>query len=206
MADEVQEILTRRGITDTRAVPPKLGIPLLEEAALENEPELQKLWSRLLANAMDPSFASEVRVAYTDIIKCLSGLDARILFLMYNSLRLADSLDFESAAINPFFQSRVCAKLAISEDEFLLSVDNLMRVQCVAPHVKPIRLGSGLQGQHLSSPTLGGLPHPGEVILTPLGIRFVEACTDGNELGEDSIETSYGFTQTIEVAIPTANW
>src|SRR4051812_17927541 len=56
MADEVDEIHKRRGVTETRFVQHKLGVPLLEHAALEDEPELQRIWSRLLANAMDPNF------------------------------------------------------------------------------------------------------------------------------------------------------
>ena len=45
MADEVNKILEEKKITDTRAVPPKIALPILEEASLEEDQNLQFLWS-----------------------------------------------------------------------------------------------------------------------------------------------------------------
>src|SRR3989339_769157 len=61
MSDEVNKILEEKGISDTRAVPPKLALPIIEESSLEDNPELQKLWNHLLANSMNPTFNDEIR-------------------------------------------------------------------------------------------------------------------------------------------------
>ena len=67
MRSQVNEILSNRGISDTRSVLPKLALPLLDEASLEEDAGLQKLWSHLLANAMDPSFSGDLRTAFVEI-------------------------------------------------------------------------------------------------------------------------------------------
>ena len=41
MADEVNKILEEKKIVDTRAVPPKIALPILEEASLEDDLNLQ---------------------------------------------------------------------------------------------------------------------------------------------------------------------
>src|SRR5665648_58564 len=61
MSDEVNKILIDRSIIETRAVPPKIALPIIEEASLEEDSSLQKLWNHLLANALDPKFNDEIR-------------------------------------------------------------------------------------------------------------------------------------------------
>jgi hypothetical protein len=124
MADEVIEILKRRGITDTRAVMPKFGLPLLEAAALEDDVELQKLWSGLLANAMDPRFTPEMRTAYTEIIKGLTGQDALILQLLCNSLRGKGQEARDEPGQWPFKMEAVCNALQLGIDDYSLSVES----------------------------------------------------------------------------------
>jgi len=61
MSEAVDQILNERGVQDTRAVPPKLALPILEDASLEDDPDIQHLWNHLLANAMNPDFNNEIR-------------------------------------------------------------------------------------------------------------------------------------------------
>lgn len=77
MSDEVNAILEQRGIKDSRAVPPKLALPILEEGSLEEDKTLQHLWNKLLANAMDPKFNGELRYGFVDIIKNITGIESR---------------------------------------------------------------------------------------------------------------------------------
>ena len=77
----VQEKLKSAGIKpdEIRECALKIGIPILENASLEEEEELSDIWASLLANAMNPTFNEELRTAYIDIAKSLSPLDVRIL-------------------------------------------------------------------------------------------------------------------------------
>jgi len=200
MADEVNEILARRGVKETKAVPPKLGLPLLEEAAFEEEPTLQELWSRLLANAMDPNFGAEVRIAYTEIIKSMTAADAKVLKLMYNSLRVANNLDINKADQVQINGSAICAALNMPREEYLLSIENLMRLRCAAHYFAPVEFGKGLKSDgsttHLSSYSGSEM-----VVITPLGIRFVEACSDGVDFGVEHVRASHSFTHSFTVGL-----
>ncbi len=86
MADEVNQILESKGVKDTRAVAPKLALPIFEDASLEEDQELQKLWNQLLANAMDPSFNSEIRYGFIDMIKGITGKEAQLINRFYVAL------------------------------------------------------------------------------------------------------------------------
>ena len=55
LADRWREILRERKIQGgLRTVPPKLALPIIENASLEEDDELQDLWANLLASAVDP--------------------------------------------------------------------------------------------------------------------------------------------------------
>ena len=86
MGDEVNEILAARGVVNTRAVSPKLALPIFENSSLEEDAVLQRLWSQLLANAMDPNFNSELRYGFTEMITNITGNEARMLNELYLSL------------------------------------------------------------------------------------------------------------------------
>ena len=61
-----------------RLLPPKLALPLLQNATMENEDNLHSLWATLLATAMD--FAGEeVHRKYVTILADLTGPDAIVL-------------------------------------------------------------------------------------------------------------------------------
>ena len=73
MSEEVDQILKTKGAIHTRAVPPKLALPIFEDATLEEDPKIQDLWNHLLANAMNAEFNSEIRYGFIDMIKGASG-------------------------------------------------------------------------------------------------------------------------------------
>src|ERR1022692_5214441 len=50
---KVQRVIDEAGF-EPKTIPDKIWVPLLQEAALEDDDELQKLWANLFANAADP--------------------------------------------------------------------------------------------------------------------------------------------------------
>jgi len=171
MSEQVNEILTQKGIDETRAVPPKIALPIFEEATLEDEPALRDLWNRLLANAMDPSFNDEVRYGFIDMIKGITGREVQILSSFYNKLCQVDGLRPLSEVSNySLTKEQVIQDLNLSTDDYAISVNNLMRMQLLAPAVlidngvmigpEPMTLYKGIN----------------QITLTPLGVKFVEAC------------------------------
>lgn len=92
MADEVNKILDEKKVKDTRAVPPKIALPILEESSLEDDPNLQYLWNHLLANAMNPHFNNEIRYGFTEMIKNITGIEVLILSEFYKILEKENRL------------------------------------------------------------------------------------------------------------------
>lgn len=83
------QFLRTRGLTEpTRAVPLKLAIPPLQAASIEDDDDLQDMWSGLLVNAADADSGIDVKRAFIDILERISPLEAHILKTIYG-------LDFE---------------------------------------------------------------------------------------------------------------
>lgn len=74
--------LEKKGIKITRVVPPKIALPLLEHATMEQEDDLHELWENLLESALDPS-EEEIERKYVSVLAELSGRDAHALRRLY---------------------------------------------------------------------------------------------------------------------------
>ena len=75
---KTQEKLHQRGIKELRTVPPKILLPLIENATLEEDDELHTLWANLLVTALTPQ-KEEVHALYINILRQLSGSQAKLL-------------------------------------------------------------------------------------------------------------------------------
>jgi hypothetical protein len=170
MSDEVNKILEARKITETRAVPPKIALPIIEEASLEDDPDLQYLWNHLLANAMNPDFNDELRYGFIEMIKEITGIEAKLLNEFYEVLRGEGKLEPLSKLFDySLTKEQIMQVLSISADVYAISVNNLMRMQLISPAI--IKGGVKMGPEPLT--IYKGID---SVTLTPLGVKFVEAC------------------------------
>ena len=115
------KLLAERGVKHPQPVTPALAIPLLRAAYNESRPELQDLWARLLAAAMDPSRDGNVRQSFIVAISQLDPLDARVLVWM-SSYSGPDIMNLAD---------RACKELSASQDEIQISFANLAKVGCI---------------------------------------------------------------------------
>ena len=70
IADEVQIIQHKRKIEGkTVVLPPRLAIPLLHAAALEDDETLQGVWARLIANSTDPNFKTALHPGFIEVVR-----------------------------------------------------------------------------------------------------------------------------------------
>ncbi len=161
MADEVDKILSERGVRETRGVQPKLAIPIFEAGTLEDDASLQSLWSHLLANAMDPQFNGEIRYGFIDMIKNITGVEASILSYIYNN---------RDGYIN---KKKIIEIYDIDSMSCMVSIYNLLRIQCIiAREMEWSAMIPKDNNAHVT--TL--FRNIDIFCLTPLGQRFVEAC------------------------------
>jgi len=164
--------------TPDRAIPPKLAIPLLEGAALEDNDDLQDRWANLLVNAAKSDSGIELRRVYIEILSQISPLEAQVLDKIYGYpqnaanpvlLYTAGLPDSVQAVFDPASSTNTIGltgevqKLestsASPSDEIVLALANLQRLGCV-------RAGG----------TYGGGESFNWINQTLLGRSFVEAC------------------------------
>ena len=159
-------------MTDTRAVPPKLALPIFEDASLEDDPNIQHMWNHLLANAMNPDFNSEIRYGFLDMIKGITAKEAMLLNKFYGSLRSENKVRPLSRLVDySITKEQLMQALEMSEDDYAVAAHNLMRLQLTAPAV----LTGGVK---MGSEPLTVYKGIDAITLTPLGALFVEACID----------------------------
>ena len=80
IADKVAAIHAHRKIEGKiMPIPPRVAIPMLESAALEDDDTLQDVWAKLIANSTDPNFTTALHPGYIEVIKQMSPDEAIIL-------------------------------------------------------------------------------------------------------------------------------
>lgn len=170
--DKYNEILESRGVTETKAVPPKFALPIITNASLEEDDGLQDLWASLTANAMNPDFTLELRYAYIEIIKSLNPLDVKVLTFFYEALKKNPQVDLDHVTDYSLKMEQICTGLGITEANYGLSMYNLFRVQCLAPAV--LETSGIMFGEERATVFKGAKA----VTMTPLGVSFVQACIE----------------------------
>jgi hypothetical protein len=138
---KTQKILKDRN-AEAGEVSEQIAIPLLEAAQGESRTEMQDLWARLLANAIDPARAEDVRPEFIQALKQMHPLDALVLEKAKEIIQ-----DPNNTVINPVEMAGIFA-IRVSRVE--VSLDNLAQIKCLASqgeaHGKRYRLvGFGIE-------------------------------------------------------------
>lgn len=138
LAEKVEAIHKVRGVSEeTKAVSPKIAVPLIENATLEDDDELHNLWAALLANAMDPNSRTVITRNYVTILKELQVFDARILNILFEEfLRRHPEQYYSHDLSNTLFDKNFLKSITTEELEIEKSLLNLMRLSCIKPGVE----------------------------------------------------------------------
>jgi hypothetical protein len=98
---KTEERLRKRGVTNFRFVPPKVSLPLLQNATMEYDDNLHSMWAALLATSLDARGA-EVHRKFVSILGDLTGADAAILDRMWKDWLVLDKKEerFQSATVS----------------------------------------------------------------------------------------------------------
>ena len=119
---------TRERLQDRRIDPEppslKYAIPILEAAADEENEELQDLWSRLLAAAMDPNRRDAMRQSFIATVKRMDPIDV----LVFKAVCDNGPAQFFSGA-----PEAIASKLKCSTDEVRVSIEHLAELSCASP-------------------------------------------------------------------------
>lgn len=174
LIDRVNEMNRQRGLEGKEIpVSPKLAIPIIENASLEENDLLQDLWAKLISSAQDKETSKSVRSAFIDIIKQLEVIDVLLLSAMFDGYVNAvgtENVQTQSPGRVVFSKQNIMTGLNIDEPTYEDSVDNLMRVRCVRSEVK-VMTGMSISGE--SATIDKGYD---SLCLTSLGVKFVISC------------------------------
>jgi hypothetical protein len=124
----VQENLRKAGVTNPQPVSLSLAEPIFKAAAQESRPELQGLWARLMANAMDPKRATIVRQEFIGTLRQLNPLDALVLD------HITGNPPMDGDMVN---HSGFPGQMKVSADEMSVSIGHLHRLGCIAQLLNP---------------------------------------------------------------------
>ena len=122
LAQRTEEILRERGISP-EPMSPSVAMPILKAGQDETREELRELWARLLANGMDPERRSLIRQSIIEAVKGFDPPDAIMLRKWYE-------LSQEESDTLQVFRT-LYDILKVSDDQFNLSVRNLVRLECI---------------------------------------------------------------------------
>lgn len=154
MFQKTQRMLSEAGIAP-QAVPPRLFLPMLEAASIENDEDLHTKWSALLANAA--SAPSKVHPSYIEILKQLTPDDARFLDKLY-------------IATNDTRFRRL--KGLLGEDQFSIPFQNIVRLRLIQVSYQV----DGMKvNMHSENPYVSG-DMDEDHWLTDFAVGFIEAC------------------------------
>jgi hypothetical protein len=175
---KTEQRLRERGVTQFRFVPPKIVLPLLQNATMENEDDLHSLWAALLATSLDADGA-EVHRKFVTILSDLTSADAVVLKLMWKDWLVLDKKEerFRSATVS--YGPGIDGTDAHDE----ASVITLNRLGLISPNYTEIRtfLPAAHDGDWKTSEHADYVHVYGDllaVVLTPLGEAFCKAVNE----------------------------
>ena len=164
-AQKVEEINQIRRIHDkTQYVAPKLAIPIIENASMEEDDNLQNLWANLLSSNQDETKNFLNRSSFIDILKQLEFIDASLLKFLYELIGTNDYRDIS------FKKETILLINKLDENEYENICDNLMRLRLIRSYV--VQVKSIMVGNQHTTIDKGYE----QICLTSLGINFIKCC------------------------------
>ena len=146
LSENTARIMRDKGYSEsdiTKVLPPKVAIPLIESATLEDDIELQTLWAQLLSNAMDPTFNLDIRLRHVSLLREMEPLDVRILNSCHSQkLASPDTVMFD--------RKWIARDFGASEDLIEVSLLNLIRLSCIDPGFLPTSVSTKVGGRSRS--------------------------------------------------------
>lgn len=161
------KMLKRKILGKEIPIPPKFIIEILGNAFIEDDEEIQELWSNLLVNWQDPTKRFDKKMMYIEILKNLNPMEVKILEFLGTgeegkTIRNNKDMFVDGNAIKNI--------LDLSDEEYELAMLNLFRLKCC----------TGFQSSKQSA-SIGGIPLRADggieqFRITILGYNLIDNC------------------------------
>lgn len=126
LGEKATSMLTAAG-REPQLVQPNLLIPLVQAAVLESEPTLADKWAALLANSADPNQRVAVQPGFTEVLRQLTPIDARVLTHIY--LQVPTDFGVTNYSIEQVRTIGFMETLGLTQREFAIGIENLLRLR-----------------------------------------------------------------------------
>lgn len=134
----IAEALLKAKKVHPRKVPVKTLAPLLDHGSLEEDTNMQERWAALLSKAADPNCSIDFVTVYAEILRQLSPSEVKILDLMFDAYESTLHEQRNETIIN---HGAIRELLDIAPEEYVLLIQNLLRINLVKVHSQGITIG-----------------------------------------------------------------
>ena len=169
---KAKTFLESKGL-NPNAILPKTLAPLLEACSLETDSTLQDMWANLLASYARGDLTIQ---SYPSLLKDLSPMEVRILTDL-NISREKAGLSGRDLLTHGSPKGEICRMLSISDDQYELMIDNLVRLNLV----QPVGASGALVGDQPLAIKTNEIIH-----ITALGKGLIEASTAFSDPSQDA--------------------
>lgn len=137
IARKWQKIREERGIAQEAVLEIPFGdaYRTIEAASIEEDPNVQDLWAKLIASATDSSRFVGIKKVYVDILKSLSSNDALLLSIFFDHASSVPVmiLDENHKQIVRNFVSRIRERVSdLDNKDIVSSMENLVRLRILS--------------------------------------------------------------------------
>jgi Abortive infection alpha len=143
LAEKWRRHLEARGVdpATVRSLPFGEAYRVIEAVSVEEDDEVQDLWARLLASAMDPARQSGIKKVYIDLLRSFGPAEAAFIDLLWfineDLTRVTYHEAHQVGARFEAFAGRRWATFPIGEQK--TAIQNLIRLRCVAYNPRALR-------------------------------------------------------------------
>jgi hypothetical protein len=161
-----------------QAVPPRLLMPILEHASLEDEDDIQRRWAALLANAASPD--NKILPAFAEILHQLTPVQANILQWMYEMK--TEPIAGWVSHWPDVARSDIESTFNLSHADYALLITDLERLNLIEPRrdIKAGAVGAEVPMDELLQLVVdrwNSRVKYESIGFTTLGLGFIAACT-----------------------------
>lgn len=173
--EEYEQLRTKLGVVGFRPVQPKLAIPILNAASLEDDGYVAKRYACLLANFSNPQYHGELTPAFQQLLASMSPLDLRLLTEAYkiaveSGPGYSDADRIASRAQFWVMAQSLTDRTGLDLQQVLPNLDNLERLRCLVAndHSAHANANDPTKRNYRWMPT--------SFHVTPLGERLLLTC------------------------------
>lgn len=133
--DELQQVLKERGLRPEHAryLGYSEAVPLIEAASYEESDEVQGLWARLLASALDPETDVRIEKAFVSILREIGPIEAQLLLFVREYGGSGPSV-IEGEPAARMWEAYSVSLASVSPDLLGAAIINLRRLGCLEPN------------------------------------------------------------------------